>query len=244
MHVLIPARYGATRLPGKPLRDVAGQPLIVRVYQRACQSGAGDVVVVTDDDRIAQVIAAVGGKAVMTRRDHESGTDRLAEAVSQLALRDDEIVVNVQGDEPLLPVALIATVGTALAAHADWSMATAACPIATREEFESPHVVKVVCSDDQRALYFSRAPIPWPRTPPGGAYGWRHIGLYAYRVAFLRRFAALKPAPLEQREGLEQLRALAHGAAIGVVTTSETPGPGVDTEADLVRINGLWDSQS
>lgn len=241
MQVLIPARYGATRLPGKPLRDVAGRPLIVRVYERACQSEASRVVVVTDDERVARVITAVGGEVVMTSRAHESGTDRLAEAATRLALDDDEIVVNVQGDEPLMPPSLITAVSAALDAHADWSMATAAYPIATVEEFESPHVVKVVCSDDQRALYFSRAPVPWPRTPPIGAYGLHHIGLYAYRVAFLRRFAGLKPAMLERREGLEQLRALAHGATIGVITTPETPGPGVDTEADLVRVNRLWD---
>lgn len=243
MHVIIPARYGATRLPGKPLRDVAGQPLIVRVYQRALASGADRVTVATDDARIAQAVRAVGGEVVMTAATHASGTDRLAEAVTSLGLKEDEIVVNLQGDEPLMPPGLLAQVADCLVHNPRFAMATAAHPILEDREFQSPHVVKVVCDRQSRALYFSRAPIPWPRLIPVPGGPLRHVGLYAYRVDFIRRFSAWGPCPLEQCEGLEQLRALEHGATIGLVITHQTPGPGVDTEEDLKRVNALWAAQ-
>ncbi|MHB8253329.1 MAG: 3-deoxy-manno-octulosonate cytidylyltransferase [Acidiferrobacter sp.] len=240
MHVIIPARYGATRLPGKPLRDVAGKPLIVRVYERALTSGAERVIVATDDPRIAEAIEKVGGDVVMTASTHASGTDRIAEAICTLGLKEDDIVVNLQGDEPLMPPELVAEVGHYLASHPDLAMATAAHPISDDREFQSPHVVKVVCDRQGRALYFSRAPIPWPRLVPIPGGPLRHVGLYAYRAAFVRTFSGWGPCPLEQCEGLEQLRALEHGAAIGVVVTDRTPGPGVDTEDDLKRVNALW----
>jgi len=240
VHVIIPARFAATRLPGKPLREVAGAPLIVRVYERALASGAERVTVATDDTRIAAVIQARGGDVVMTSADHASGTDRIAEAVIKLGLKASDIVVNCQGDEPMMPPALISQVGAALAAHPHWSMATAAHALTDPGEFQSPHVVKVLRDLEGRALYFSRAPIPWPRHAEPVAPRLRHIGLYAYRVDFIRTFTTWGPGVLEQCEGLEQLRALEHGAAIGVVLTDEIPGPGVDTEADLARVNALW----
>ncbi|HUW97724.1 MAG TPA: 3-deoxy-manno-octulosonate cytidylyltransferase [Acidiferrobacter sp.] len=240
MHVVIPARYAATRLPGKPLRDVGGRPLIVRVYERAMASGADSVTVATDDTRIAEAVRAAGGDVVMTRATHVSGTDRLAEAVRTLGLKEDDIVVNLQGDEPLMPPELLAEVADCLVCHPDFAMATAAHPLADDQQFQNPHVVKVVCDQQGRALYFSRAPIPWPRLQPLPGGPLRHIGLYAYRVGFLRLFSSWEPCPLELCEGLEQLRALEHGAMIGVVRTDRTPGPGVDTEADLERANALW----
>lgn len=238
MHIIIPARYAATRLPGKPLRDVAGAPLIVRVYERAVASGVGRVTVATDDQRIADVIRTAGGGVVMTATGHASGTDRIGEAIESLGLKGDDIVVNLQGDEPLMPPSLLADVALALEAHPDWMMSTAACDLLDEEGFQSPHVVKVVCDNESRALYFSRATIPWPRVGLGRRL--RHIGLYAYRVGFLRQFTRWPAGILEQCEGLEQLRALEHGVSIGVVVTQKNPGPGVDTEEDLQRANALW----
>ena len=240
MHVIIPARYAATRLPGKPLRDVAGRPLVVRVLERALASGATQVVVATDDARIAAVVREAGGRAVMTATSHASGTDRIGEAVRFLGLGDDEIVVNLQGDEPLMPPALIAQVAQALAANRGWQMATAAHRLHDEAAFQNPHQVKVVCDDAQRALYFSRAPIPWPRSGfgPEGFLG--HIGLYAYRVGFIRQFTSWGAGGLERCEGLEQLRALERGATVGVVLSDRSPGPGVDTEEDLALANTLW----
>ncbi len=240
MHVIIPARYAATRLPGKPLRDVAGRPLVVRVLERALASGAAQVIVATDDARIATAVRDAGGRAVMTAASHASGTDRIGEAVRLLGLGDDEIVVNLQGDEPLMPPALIAQVAQALAANRGWQMATAAYRLHDEAAFQNPHQVKVVCDDAQRALYFSRAPIPWPRQGfgPDGFLG--HIGLYAYRVGFIRQFTGWGPGGLERCEGLEQLRALERGATVGVVLSDRSPGPGVDTEEDLALANTLW----
>ncbi len=240
MHIIIPARFGATRLPGKPLRDVGGRPLIARVCERARASGAGRVVVATDDERIVAAVAAHGGEAILTG-EQASGTDRVAEAARILGLGDEEIIVNLQGDEPLMPPALLAQVGARLADDEAASMATAAHPLHDDTAFASPHVVKVVCDSAGRALYFSRAPIPWPRSRADAA-ALRHIGLYAYRVGFLRRFRAWGPSPLERCEGLEQLRALEHGARIAVVVTPLDPGPGIDTEEDLARLRGLWEA--
>ncbi|WP_298139112.1 3-deoxy-manno-octulosonate cytidylyltransferase [Acidiferrobacter sp.] len=240
MHVIIPARYGATRLPGKPLREVAGRPLILRVHERAVASGAARVTVATDDERIAHVVEAAGGEVVMTASHHASGTDRIAEAIACLGLADDTVIVNLQGDEPLMPPALVASVARALRDHPPWAMATAARRLHDPQAFANPHQVKVVCEACGRALYFSRAPIPWPRDPAAPPSFLGHIGLYAYRAGFVRLFTSWGPGNLEQREGLEQLRALERGAAIGVVVTDADPGPGVDTEEDLARANALW----
>jgi 3-deoxy-manno-octulosonate cytidylyltransferase (CMP-KDO synthetase) len=233
--VIVPARYASTRFPGKPLADLAGKPMVVRVCERARESGARLVCVATDDPRIRDAVRAAGFEARMTRADHPSGTDRIAEAAAALGLADDAIVVNVQGDEPLVPPALIGKVGAALAAHAEASVATACHPIHDAAEFANPNVVKVVLDARGDALYFSRAGIPHPRD--GGApRGYRHVGLYAYRAAFLRRYADLAPAPLEAIEQLEQLRVLWHGHRIAVVVEPGAIPPGVDTPADLQAV--------
>lgn len=246
--VLIPARFASTRLPGKPLLDVAGKPMVVRVAERAQASGASRVVVATDDERIRAVVADHGIDVLMTRSSHPTGTDRLAEAAAQLGLDDEAIVVNVQGDEPLLEPALIKAVAETLIAHADASIATACHPIEDPAEAFNPNVVKVVLDHDGYALYFSRATIPWARDAfavttkkiPVGLPLYRHYGLYAYRVAFLRRYPSLAPATIEQLEALEQLRALWHGHRIIVKITRGAPAPGVDTEEDLERVRAVF----
>ena len=246
--VLIPARYASSRLPGKPLADLGGRPMVVRVAERARASGAARVVVATDDARIADAARRFGVDAVMTREDHPTGTDRLAEAALLLALRDDEIVVNVQGDEPLLDAALMARVAALLVERRDAAIATACHPIASVEEAFNPNVVKVVLDARNDALYFSRATIPWARDAfseerhalPSGLPIYRHYGLYAYRVHFLRAFPALARAPLETFEALEQLRALWHGYRIVVDIADGTPAPGVDTPDDLARVQALF----
>lgn len=250
--VLIPARLGSTRLPEKPLADIAGAPLVVRVAQRVQRSGAQGVVVACDSPRIVQACAAHGVRAVLTAADHASGTDRLAQAAALLGLPDDAIVVNVQGDEPLIDPALPAACAALLHDRPQIEMSTCAHRIDDDTEVFNPNVVKVVLDAQGKALYFSRAPIPWQRGvfAPAQA-GWRsvgeaitpiyrHIGVYAYRHRFLRRFAALPPAPPEQAEALEQLRALWHGQAIAVHIAADAPGPGVDTPEDLARVRALW----
>lgn len=245
--VLIPARLASTRLPDKPLLDIGGLPMVVRVAQRAALSQAQRVVVVTDHPLIAQTCEQNGFASLMTRADHPSGSDRLAEACESLKLRDDEIVVNVQGDEPLIDPLNINAVAELLAARDDCSMSTLAAPIADLEEFLNPNAVKVVLGADKCALYFSRAAIPFwrdgfasgVRTMPEPA-PLRHIGLYGYRVDFLRAFPALPQAPLESLESLEQLRALWHGHKIAVHVTQKPPGPGVDTHEDLMRVRELF----
>jgi 3-deoxy-manno-octulosonate cytidylyltransferase (CMP-KDO synthetase) len=245
--VLVPARYASSRLPGKPLADLRGRPMVVRVAERARASGARRVVIATDDSRIADAARAHGIDAVMTRDDHPTGTDRLAEAATLLALGGDEIVVNVQGDEPLLDAALIRRVADVLSTRADAAMATACHPIADPEEAFNPNVVKVVLDARHCALYFSRATIPWARDAfatgrrqvPDGLPLYRHYGLYAYRVGFLRTFPTLPVAPIEAFEALEQLRALWHGYKIVVEIAQGTPAPGVDTEDDLARVRSL-----
>ena len=244
--VLIPARLASTRLPRKPLADIAGLPMVVRVAQRAAQSAARQVVVAADHADIVDACAAHGVHALLTRSDHATGSDRLAEACALLGLADSAIVVNVQGDEPLIDPSLIDGCAALLAQRPDCVMSTAAHAIEQRDEFLSPNVVKVVCDALGRALYFSRAPIPWWRD--GIASGaselsaprpLRHIGLYGYRVGFLKRFPALSASPLETIESLEQLRVLWHGHRIAVLISDARPGPGVDTAEDLARVRAL-----
>jgi len=245
--VLIPARYASTRLPAKALADIGGRPMVVRVAERALASGAARVVVATDDSRIAAAVAAHGFDAVMTRATHATGTDRLAEAAALLGLAPDEIVVNVQGDEPLLAPALMERVAHLLAQRDDAAMATACHRITDTAEGFNPNVVKVVLDARNYALYFSRATIPWARDAfaggerviPAGLPLYRHYGLYAYRVSFLQAFPRLAPAPIESFEALEQLRALWHGHRIVVEIADGTPAPGVDTEDDLARVRAL-----
>jgi len=248
--VVIPARYASTRLPGKPLVDIAGQPMIVRVAAAARRTRADGIWVATDDERIVAAVRQHGFDAVMTRANHVSGTDRIAEVADRLKWDDADIVVNVQGDEPLLDPSLIEAVAAALRGNADAAMATAAYPLTTADEFFNPNVVKVVCDARGRALYFSRAPIPWDRDQfanrrdvlPADFPAQRHIGLYAYRVGFLRRFGQLATSPLERRESLEQLRALWHGYPIQVVSIDHPPAPGVDTPEDLERVRRMFDA--
>jgi 3-deoxy-manno-octulosonate cytidylyltransferase (CMP-KDO synthetase) len=230
--VLIPARFASTRFPGKPLADLAGKPMVVRVCERARESGAAPVCVATDDRRIADAVRAQGFEARMTKPGHASGTERIAEAAAQLGLADDAIVVNVQGDEPLIAPQLIARVAAALEARPDASVATACHPLRDAQAFANPNVVKVVLDARGDALYFSRAGIPFPREG-GVPNAYRHVGIYAYRVAFLRRYAGLEPAPLEAIEQLEQLRVLWHGLRIATVIEAGAIPPGVDTPADL-----------
>ncbi|MCL4738504.1 MAG: 3-deoxy-manno-octulosonate cytidylyltransferase [Burkholderiaceae bacterium] len=242
--VLIPARLASTRLPDKPLADLAGRPMVVRVAERAARSGATRVVVAADDARIVQACAAHGIDALLTRRDHASGSDRLAEACERLGLDGQAIVVNVQGDEPLIDPALVARCAALLAARRDCAVATAAHPITEAAEYADPNVVKLVRDAEGRALYFSRAAIPcWRDAPVPGALPdpapLRHIGLYAYRAAFLRRFPTLAPSPLERLESLEQLRVLWHGERIAVHVSDAAPGPGVDTPQDLERVRAI-----
>jgi 3-deoxy-manno-octulosonate cytidylyltransferase (CMP-KDO synthetase) len=243
--VLIPARYASSRLPGKALADICGQPMVVRVAGRARAGGAAAVVVATDDERIAAAAREHGFEAVMTRADHASGTDRLAEAAERLGLADDEIVVNVQGDEPLIPADLIGRLAHALAQRPAAAICTACAPITDPAKLTNANVVKVVCDHAGYALYFSRAPIPYPRdafsgeralaTLPSGLRAFHHLGIYAYRAAFLRTYAKLPPAPFEAFEALEQLRALWHGHRIAVIVADGDLPPGVDTPEDLER---------
>jgi 3-deoxy-manno-octulosonate cytidylyltransferase (CMP-KDO synthetase) len=243
---LIPARLASTRLPNKPLADIAGLPMVVRVAQRAAESGAARVVVAADDARIVEACRAHAVEAMLTRTDHASGSDRLAEACVALGLDGQDLVVNVQGDEPLIDPALVARTAAVLQARDDCVMSTAAHPIDQAADWGNPNVVKVVLDAAGRALYFSRASIPHWRDarPPGAApmapAALRHIGLYAYRAAFLRRFPALEPAPLERAEALEQLRVLWHGERIAVHVTDTAPGIGVDTPEDLQRVRLLF----
>jgi 3-deoxy-D-manno-octulosonate cytidylyltransferase len=236
---VIPARFGSTRLPGKPLENIAGQPMIWHVYQRALESEASRVLVATDDERIAGAVRAFGGEVVLTDSNHPTGTDRLAEVVDQLALPPEALVVNVQGDEPLLPAAAINQVAHLLADAASSDIATLCEPIRDPQDVTDPHQVKVVSSTSGRALYFSRAPIPNGSLQAASTH-YRHIGLYAYRAQFLRDFTGWAPTPLEQAERLEQLRALEHDRHIQVAVSSHQIPPGVDTEADLERVRQIF----
>ncbi|MEK6670190.1 MAG: 3-deoxy-manno-octulosonate cytidylyltransferase [Pseudomonadota bacterium] len=244
--VLIPARLASTRLPDKPLADIAGLPMVVRVAQRAALSKASRVVVATDSERILQACQQHGVQAVLTRADHPTGSDRLAEACALLGLDGQDRIVNVQGDEPLIDPDLIQACADVLDARSDCVMSTAAHAIDSAADFGNPNVVKVVTDAQGRALYFSRAPIPWwrdapaPATPATGAgTPLRHIGIYGYRAGFLRRFPQLAVSPLETVESLEQLRVLWHGERIAVHLAAQVPGAGVDTTEDLARVRRL-----
>lgn len=238
--VVIPARYASSRLPAKPLLDIAGKPMVVRVVEQAQLSGAGQVIVATDHQEIFDVVTAYGLHVVMTREDHPSGTDRIAEVAAQFGWSGDEIVVNVQGDEPLIAPGLIREVAENLSSHLEASIATACHAIHDKEVMFNPNAVKVVMDAKGYAMYFSRAPIPYARDAfaqdealPSGLPVYRHIGLYAYRTQFLSDYARLTPSPIEQYEVLEQLRALWHGYKISVTVTEQAPASGVDTQQDL-----------
>ncbi len=236
--VIIPARYGSTRLPGKPLLEIAGKPLIQWVYQAARSSDAKQVIVATDDARILRTVHGFGGDACMTSTDHASGTDRVAEAVERLGLPPERIVVNLQGDEPQMPAAVINQVAGCLSECPAASAATVCVPILDSGEFHRPSVVKVVVNDSGMALYFSRAPIPWPRDG-GATAALRHIGIYAYRAGFVTEFASWPVGELERIEQLEQLRLLERGKGIAVREASKIPGPGIDTAEDLERFREM-----
>ena len=242
--VVVPARYASTRLPGKPLLDIEGVPMVVRVARQAQASGAAEVIVATDHDEIARVAREHGIATRMTAADHPSGTDRIAEVARECGWTADDIVVNVQGDEPLIEPARIADLAATLAGETDAAIATLACPLREFSEFTNPNVVKVVLDKRGHALYFSRASIPYPRDTMNAGSGelpqdlpvYRHLGLYAFRCSFLQAYAALTPAPIERHEALEQLRALWHGYRIAVSICTASPIAGVDTEADLDRV--------
>lgn len=247
--VIIPARYASSRLPGKPLVKIAGKPMIQHVVERAQASGAAEVVVATDDQRIVRAVGDFGGHAMLTRPEHQSGTERVAEVAERLALADDEIVVNVQGDEPLIPPEIIFQVAENLSSQRLAPMATLAVPIEETQDIFSPHAVKVVQDQNGYALYFSRAAIPWHRdeyakgelrVAPEGVL--RHIGIYAYRTDFIQRYVEWETSPLEQVESLEQLRVLWHGERIHVAQAIMHPPAGVDTEEDLARIQAAFKS--
>lgn len=239
--VVIPARYASARLPGKPLADIAGKPMVVHVADRARESGAYEVIVATDDHRVQQAVAQHGHQAIMTRADHVSGTDRIAEIATLRGWPDDVIVVNAQGDEPRMPPQLLQAVAEQIATHGDAVIATACHPLHSAEEMFDTNAVKVVLDKNGYAIYFSRAPIPYARDAfkvstsslPRGLPAYRHLGLYAYRCSFLKIYSTLPPATIEQFESLEQLRALWHGYRISVVVTNQAPDPGVDTPQDL-----------
>lgn len=240
--VIIPARYASTRLPGKPLVDINGKPMVVHVLERARESGAERIIVATDNEEVMAAVQAVGGEVCMTRADHQSGTERLAEVVEKCGFSDETVIVNVQGDEPMIPPAIIRQVADNLAARRDVGMATLAVPIESAEEAFNPNAVKVVMDAQGYALYFSRATIPWDRDRFAasretiGDSFLRHIGIYGYRAGFIRRYVSLQTSPLEQIEMLEQLRVLWYGEKIHVDVASVVPGTGVDTPEDLERV--------
>lgn len=240
--VVIPARYASTRLPGKPLKDIAGKPMIEWVYRQAALSGAHEVIVATDDERIAVVCRKFGAPVELTSADHASGTDRIAELARRFAWPDEQIVVNVQGDEPLISPLCIAQTARLLGWQPQATIATLTAPLESDAEFRDPNFVKVVTDKDGWALYFSRAPIPWPRDGGMPAVR-RHIGLYAYRAGGLKAISAAPPCPLEETEKLEQLRALWLGHRIIVADAVEPPSPHVDTEEDLLKLRRYLESK-
>jgi 3-deoxy-manno-octulosonate cytidylyltransferase (CMP-KDO synthetase) len=244
--VVIPARYASSRLLGKPLLDIAGKPMVVWVAEQAAKSGADSVVVATDHSAIADAVKHYGFNAVMTREDHVSGTDRIAEVAQQMDWKDEAIIVNVQGDEPLIDPKLIQEAAQNMAEHPEAAIATACHPIHDKASMLNPNIVKVVIDIGGYALYFSRAPIPYARDAfqvnqeiPSDMPVYRHIGIYAYRAAFLKVYAGLAPAAIEHFEALEQLRALWHGYKISVAITQNAPAAGVDTDEDLARVRAI-----
>ncbi|MBF0219364.1 MAG: 3-deoxy-manno-octulosonate cytidylyltransferase [Gammaproteobacteria bacterium] len=259
--VIIPARYASTRLPGKPLLAIAGQPMIAHVHAIAKNAGATEVIVATDDPRIATAVAAFGGKVCVTATTHRSGSERLAEVVTQMGYDDSAIIVNLQGDEPLMPPQLLQQVAQLLATHPEAEMATLSTPILNAADLLNSNIVKVVSSKAGYALYFSRAPIPWDRdhlqlTPAANGvtlhaekidftqhHYQRHLGIYAYRSGFLRRYRETVACDLEQLESLEQLRLLYHGGRIAIACAVTPPGPGVDTEADLSHVRRIFNHE-
>ncbi|MGC2165895.1 MAG: 3-deoxy-manno-octulosonate cytidylyltransferase [Gallionella sp.] len=249
--VVIPARHASTRLPGKPLLTIAGKPMVVRVAEQAIKSGAQEVWVATDHAGIADAVRQHDFNVCMTDTKHNSGTDRIAEVAKQRDWPDDAIVVNAQGDEPLIPPELIASVATHLHNHPECAIATACHAIHDDAAMRNPNIVKAVLDKNNNALYFSRAPIPWPRDAyshqqpfPDDMLVLRHIGIYAYRVSFLRAYCGLTPPQIEQHEALEQLRALYHGYKIGVFVAQHAPPGGVDTEPDLLAARQVFESQT
>ncbi len=255
-HVVIPARFASTRLPGKPLLEIGGKPMVIRVAEQAALSGADEIHIATDHQPVLAAAQQYGFHACMTSAHHTSGTDRIAEVVQQRGWSDDTIVVNVQGDEPLIPPALIRAVADHLHHHPECAIATACHAIHDTEAMRNPNIVKTILDKAGNALYFSRAPIPYPRdffslsSSVGGSEGdlpkdlpvFRHIGIYAYRAGFLRAYSQLTPCALEQYEALEQLRALYHGYKIGVAITAEAPPAGVDTEQDLQQARKIFEN--
>lgn len=248
--VIIPARYESTRLPGKPLREVAGKPMIQHVHECAVNSDSEQVIIATDDTRIQDVAESFGAIVCMTSTEHRSGTERLAEVIETMHIDNTDIIVNVQGDEPLMPTICINQVAIALANTPEANVATLCTPINSHDQLFDPHIVKVVRDSNDMALYFSRAPIPWHREefstgpdslPSDNTPYYRHIGLYAYRAGYIREYVKLATCALEQAESLEQLRVLYHGGHIVCVEAHEVPGPGVDTEADLEKVVALFD---
>ncbi len=247
-HVVIPARYGSSRLPGKPLLQIDGKPMVRHVCEQARESGAKQVVVATDDQRIVDAVDAFGGEVMLTSTEHRSGTDRIAEVAERMGWAADTVVVNLQGDEPAMPPELVHQVAEDMLAHGDADVTTLATPILDKPHLFDPHVVKVVTDRQGYALYFSRAPIPWHRDEfakgadavPQGVDFLRHIGLYAYRVGFLERFVEMPQAPIEAAESLEQLRVLWQGGRIHVSLAKMDPGHGVDTVDDLNRVRERW----
>jgi len=239
-HVVIPARYASARLPGKPLLDIAGKPMVIRVAEQAKKSGAKSIVVATDDQRIYDAVAEFGHNVVMTRIDHQSGTDRIAEVASLLKWSEGEVVVNVQGDEPLIEPEIIQQVAEKLALDSIAVMSTACFPVNDWDDFINPNIVKVVFNDDLHAMYFSRAPIPYPRerdvTDHSSLNAYRHVGIYAYRVGFLKKYTELKASALETTEKLEQLRVMQAGYKIAVALSTVQPAVGVDTIEDYNRV--------
>jgi 3-deoxy-manno-octulosonate cytidylyltransferase (CMP-KDO synthetase) len=246
-YVVIPARYASTRLPGKPLAEIDGVPMIVRVAQQAAMSGASEVVVATDDARIVDVVTQAGFAAELTREDHPSGSDRVMEVATLRGWQSEDVIINVQGDEPLIPPAVIKQIADSLAADASLAAATLCEPVTQRDQVFDPNAVKVVCRNDGRAMYFSRAPVPYARDSfadetaalPNADQWWRHIGIYAYRLWALQKFVALPPGRLEQLESLEQLRLLENGMEIRVDEACEPVPGGVDTPEDLQRVRHL-----
>ncbi len=250
-HVVIPARHASTRLPGKPLLLIAGKPMVIRVAEQAALSGAQQIWIATDHHAIANVVHEHGFKSCLTKESHASGTDRIAEVVEQQGWSNDTIVVNVQGDEPLIPPTLIRAVAEHLNQHHECAIATACHAIHDEASFRNPNIVKAVLDKNGNALYFSRAPVPYPRDAfahdqplPSGLPVLRHIGIYAYRASFLRAYGRLAPAPIEHFEALEQLRALYHGYKIGVFIVEQAPPCGVDTEQDLQAVRQFFSTQT